>query len=108
MLNLTIDEILNPGTIEVFRVQQAWTENGITHNNQPTTDSSPVASFNVQASDTSVQVDITALVSAWISQHSSLPGRQARQLLSALPSNTPARRASCSIPARPATIHTST
>ncbi len=66
-LNLPVGEVLNPGTVSVHAVQEAWSELAITHNNQPSVDVVPVTTFVVVSSDggTVVQVDITDLVAAW-------------------------------------------
>lgn len=72
VLRLKVDSVLAEGTVSVHRVTQEWTETGITANNEPGFDSA-AATFAVSLADigSEVEVDVTALVSGWLSDPAS-------------------------------------
>lgn len=67
-LRLWIRMVDDPGTVQIFSIQSAWTEDTVSWNTPPTLGATPIASLAVAAvnDDNYVSVDLTSQVQAWL------------------------------------------
>lgn len=64
VLKVYVRNLNSPGTLEVYRVAEAWDEATLTYNTQPATGTNPV-SREIENQGDYVSVDVSAIVRAW-------------------------------------------
>ncbi len=76
ILKIPVDTVDRAGDIEVFQVDEGWTETSLTHSNRPDLAAVPVAVFFTTSADngTTLSVDITPLVNNWLANPGSNHG----------------------------------
>lgn len=69
VLRFRVTSVAKPGKVFVHAVQDAWTENGLTHDSRPPLDAVPLGSFAVAAGDagSTLSFNLTQAVNEWLS-----------------------------------------
>ncbi|MBA3564580.1 MAG: DNRLRE domain-containing protein [Gammaproteobacteria bacterium] len=76
LLKLHVQDVLDPGVLDIHAAQGVWNELSLTHRNKPPYDPAPLASVALTGADEGnvISVDVTSLVQQWAASPSAAFG----------------------------------